>query len=115
MTADSSCAVTQITVRSDRRARTETERNSRRERGVTLHDFLSKLFGGRLSRPPGLRIISFVDELYGSTPQNDADRAFFQVTGKRTRRLLGSVDIARWLQIRVLITCPLQHDPAQKR
>jgi hypothetical protein len=34
-------AVTRITVRSDRRASTETERHSGSERGVTLHDFLS--------------------------------------------------------------------------
>jgi hypothetical protein len=41
MTTVSSRAVTQITVWSNRRAGTETERRSAGKRGVTLHDFSS--------------------------------------------------------------------------
>jgi hypothetical protein len=41
------------------------------------------LFREKLFRPSGFRIISIVDESYGSAPQNDANGRSFQVMGKR--------------------------------
>jgi hypothetical protein len=51
------------------------------------------LFRENLFRPSGLRIISIVDELHGSAPQNDANARSFQVMGKR--KVLGVLDCVR--------------------
>jgi Transposase domain (DUF772) len=48
--------------------------------GVTLHDFFSGLCSQRsFFRPSGPRIISMVDESYGSAPQNEAGALSFEV------------------------------------